>query len=65
MRVYVERCAGYFRLTFKQRGIDYREFVSYSPLGDWIWDRGYAREALDTLENVYGIPRKNIRFEHY
>lgn len=29
---------------------------------DCDWNRRFAREALDVLEHVYGLKRRNIRF---
>jgi len=59
MTVKVEACWGggdnfYFRLTLPNGT---REFVS----GD-TWNRSKASAARDLLENVYHIPRRNVRF---
>ena len=30
-----------------------------------VWDRKAATEALDILQYVYGVNRRNVRFEIY
>jgi hypothetical protein len=60
MRVQVERCWGannnyFFRLTFKNGE---REYVR----GD-EWTRAVATEALNIAENLYGLKRKNVKFD--
>lgn len=57
MKVTVERCSdGYYRLTIPGVG---RESVKDK---DGCWTRRTASEALDLLEAVYRIPRRNVRF---
>lgn len=61
MVVRVERCWGggdkyYFRLTMPNGS---RECISGEK-----WTRAVASEALDLLEGVYHLPRRNIRFYH-
>jgi hypothetical protein len=63
MTVLVESCWGdklYFRITLPPEAHSRanREFV----VGD-TWNRRTATEALDLLENVYGLKRANIRFK--
>jgi hypothetical protein len=66
MKIKVEACWGggqrhFFRVTLpKSAGFrnDAHEFVS----GD-AWNRATAKEALDLLQNVYHIPRHNVRFD--
>lgn len=62
MKVKVERCINYFRLTWKTNDWENREIISYHD-DDAGWNRRYASEALDLLENVYGLCRANIRFD--
>lgn len=39
-------------------------FVSACRIDADTWGRKQAKEALDVLENVYGLERKRIRFKH-
>lgn len=59
VRVTVERTTIGFRLTMPCGS---REYVK-NPDNDW-WDRGFATTALDILENLYDVTRRNVRFEH-
>jgi hypothetical protein len=34
-------------------------------IGGDKWTRFHASQALDLLESVYGLNRKNIRFRHH
>lgn len=61
MKINVEFCNGgnnkfYFRLIFKNGK---REFVNSES-----WNRKTASKALDLLQNVYGLKRKSIKFNH-
>lgn len=62
MKVKVERCSSYFRLTWVHQGEYHRATIAYHDPDDTWWDRSYSREALDLLENVYGLTRRNVRF---
>lgn len=62
MKVTVERCINYFRLTWNHQGKYYRDIISYRDPDDTWWDRKYATEALNMLEQDYGLTRRNIRF---
>lgn len=62
MKVIVERGMKYFRLTWKDNGQYYRDLIPYRNPDDTWWDRKYSTEALNLLENVYHLVRKNIRF---
>lgn len=62
MKVKVERCSSYFRLTWAHKGEYHRETIPYRDPDDTWWDRSYARAALDLLEHVYGLERRNVRF---
>lgn len=63
MRVRVERCwTGHsdrfrFRITLPDGSVEI--VADYECEG---WTRKKATEALDLLENVYGIKRRNVRF---
>jgi hypothetical protein len=49
-----------FRLTFNLPVIGHCcEYVRGEQ-----WDKKVASEALDMLQHVYGISRKNVRFMH-
>ena len=60
MKIKVESCWSgcdrfYFRLTLPHGG---RERIEGET-----WTRETARRALDLLESVYHLPRRNIRFD--
>ena len=58
MKIRVEQCYNgefCFRLTFN----GHRETVTADR-----WNRTVATQAKNLFENVYGLRRKNIRFEH-
>jgi hypothetical protein len=64
MKVFVEGCCGqgfrfYHRLLIPYRGRIVRDRVS-----GYNWTRATARQALDLLEHVYGLPRRAVRFVH-
>ena len=62
MKIKVESCWS---------GGDKFSFRLTLPNGQWesvqgeVWDKQLASEALDLLESVYGLDRKNIRFDHH
>lgn len=65
MKVKVEGCWSggnryHYRLTLPNGA---REIISHGE-GD-SWDRNMASRALDKLENLHGLKRKNIRFDHH
>jgi hypothetical protein len=67
MKIKVESCwagnSNYnFRLSWVDGGKAFRESITCVDGEDW--DRSYAIQALNLLENVYGLERKRIRFEH-
>jgi hypothetical protein len=57
MKIKTEACNGdkpYFRINIPGVG---REYV----MGEY-WTRAVAKQALDLLERVYHLKRRNIRF---
>lgn len=59
MKVKVERCLKYFRLTMPCGS---REAIS-NPDNGW-WTRAHATEAKRMLCALYGAERDKIRFVH-
>lgn len=62
MKVIVERGMKHFRLSWTDNRQPYRELIPYRNPDDTWWDRKYSTEALNLLENVYCLVRRNIRF---
>ena len=65
MTVKVEQCWNgrtmTFRLNIPHRGKICRELVG----GDtFIWDKATATDALNLIERLYKVPRRNVRFAH-
>lgn len=62
MRVEVESCwngkSSYYQITFPYLSKKVRERINKEN-----WNRKAATEALDLLEKVYGLNRKNVRFK--
>lgn len=66
MRVTVERTWSgnrqAFRLEFRHDGRTMRESLSRTEGEEW--SRRKAKEALDILQALYGLPRSSTRFDH-
>jgi len=67
MKIKVESCWNggskfYFRLSWSDGSKNFLEGITLDR--GTQWDRRYAIQALNLLENVYGLERKRIRFEH-
>lgn len=65
MKVKVESCwhggeRHTFRLTFMCQNRPTREEIAC--VEGTYWDREYATIALNILEHVYGLTRRNVRF---
>jgi len=64
MKVLVERCwssSGGFWFHLR---IPYHGGVNRDSIPGSSWNRATARQALNLLENVYGLPRRKVRFVH-
>ena len=57
MIIKVDRCIGIFRININSN----REFIRNKD--NDMWNNSHAKEALDILEKLYGLKRKNIRFK--
>lgn len=53
------------RFRLQRRGRTYTEFIRSDDPWDVSWSRKLASEALDMLQYVYGVTRKNVRFIHH
>jgi hypothetical protein len=63
MLIPISLCFGdelYYRIEFKTP--DGRVVRERIPNGDVNWGRKHSIHALNLLEHVYGLKRKNIRF---
>lgn len=62
VKVSPENCGHYIRHRYSWTGRDGIKYHEYVKAEDW--GRKQASEALSTLENVYGVPRRTVRFVH-